>query len=309
MELSGIENYEKSEYKYYCESCDFKCSYRCDWKRHISTSKHQVSQEGNKMELKNEKKTSNFICDCGRSYSTKSNLGKHKKLCKKLISPEHNAMAEQMKNMFTPELVFQLIQQNKELQQLLLTHHTTNNSHNTTNSHNSVHNDNSHSHNKTFNLQIFLNETCKDAINMSDFIKNIKVTLEDLEETSRVGYAEGISKLFIKNLNELDVTDRPIHCSDLKRETMYIKNDDVWSKEDDSRPAITTAIKEVAYKNLKQVAEWQKKYPGYRDPESRDSDKYQKMLFNSISGSTEEESNKNYNKIIRNIAKEVTIDK
>ena len=112
-----------------------------------------------------------------------------------------------------------------------------------------------------------------------------------------------------KNLNDIDYTKRPIHCSDSKREILYIKNENEWTKDDDNKSNIKNAIKQVANKNIKNISEWQKIHPEYSDPESKQNDKYMKIVFNSMSGSTKEESNKNYEKIVKNIAKEVIIDK
>ena len=163
--------------------------------------------------------------------------------------------------------------------------------------------------NKTFNLNMYLNETCKEAINISQFVSQIQLTISDLEETGKLGYAEGISKVFIKNLNEMETTERPIHCSDSKREILYIKDDNEWHKEDINKTILTKAIKQVANKNIKQITEWQKLHPNYNDPSSKQSDKYMKIVLNSMSGSTKEESDKNYDKIIKNIIKETAIDK
>jgi len=137
----------------------------------------------------------------------------------------------------------------------------------------------------------------------------IQVSLSDLEETGKIGYAEGISKVFIKNLNEIDYTDRPIHCSDAKRETLYIKEDNKWSKDDDQKSNLTKAIKQVANKNIKQISEWQKLHPDFSNPDSKQSDKYMQIVLNSMSGSTKEESDKNYEKIAKNVIKEVLIEK
>jgi hypothetical protein len=153
-----------------------------------------------------------------------------------------------------------------------------------------------------------LNETCKDAINITDFVNSLQVKLKDLEDTARLGYSEGVSKIFINGLNELEVNKRPIHCSDAKRETLYIKNKNEWTKDAD-KTLLTSAIKTIGKKNIQQIFEWQKKYPEYNDPSSRQNDKYLKMLCNAMNGSTDDEQEKNMDKIIRNITKEVIIDK
>jgi hypothetical protein len=202
-----------------------------------------------------------------------------------------------------------LIDQNKELQQTLIEQsNTIINLSQQSKTHNTI-NSNCGNTNKTFNLQVFLNETCKDAINMSDFINQIQISLSELEDTGRLGYAEGISKVFIKNLNNIDYTDRPIHCSDLKRETLYIKDNNQWAKDDANKSGLTKAIKLVANKNIKQISEWQKQHPQYSDPESKQNDKYMQIVLNSMSGSTKEESDKNYEKIAKNVIKEEVIEK
>ena len=142
-----------------------------------------------------------------------------------------------------------------------------------------------------------------------DFVDSLNVKLKDLEYTATKGYAEGISNIFITALSDLNVHKRPIHCSDSKREILYIKENGEWQKDDEEKSKITKAIKIIGNKNMKQISEWQKAYPEYKDPSSKQSDKYMKMLCNAMSGSTKEEADKNYDKIIRNIAREVVIDK
>ena len=150
--------------------------------------------------------------------------------------------------------------------------------------------------NNSFNLNLFLNEKCKDAINISDFVDSIKLQLTDLEHFGYTGYVEGVSKILIKNLNELDVIKRPIHCSDLKREVLYIKDNNEWTKETDDKPVLKKAIKQVANKNIKQISEWAKIHPNYKDSKSKENDRYLKIVSESMCGITEEESNKNYSK-------------
>jgi hypothetical protein len=199
-------------------------------------------------------------------------------------------------------LIIQLLKQNQELQQSLI--ELSKKSINITNNNNT-----NNSHNKTFNLQFFLNEECKDALNISEFVSSIKVELEDLEATGRLGYVEGVSRIMNKNLKDLDINKRPIHCSDLKREILYIKNDDQWIKEEETKPILKKAIKQVANENIKQINEWKKKYPDCTDSDSRKNDTYLKIVSNSMSGLTTEEQLKNYEKIISRVAKESVIDK
>jgi hypothetical protein len=168
---------------------------------------------------------------------------------------------------------------------------------------------NTTNNNTHFNLNVFLNEKCKDAVNLMDFIDSLQVKLKDLEYTARIGYVEGISQIFINGLSELDVHKRPIHCSDFKRDVLYIKDHDLWEKEDDNKSKLTRAIKIIGNKNIKQISTWQKENPEYNNPESKQNERYMKMLCNAMSGSTKEEQDINLQKIIKNVTKEVVIDK
>jgi len=165
-------------------------------------------------------------------------------------------------------------------------------------------------HNKTFNIQVFLNEQCKDALNISEFVQSIKLQLSDLETTGRLGYVAGISNIFLNNLKQLDTHQRPIHCSDLKREVIYIKDEDQWSKEEDEITIkLQNVIKQVANKNIKQIPEWVKQHPNCTDSDSKKNTTYLNIVSNSMSGSTKEEQSKNINQIIKNLVKEVFIKK
>jgi hypothetical protein len=163
--------------------------------------------------------------------------------------------------------------------------------------------------NNSFNLNVYLNDTCKDALNITEFVDSLVLSVKDLEETVRVGYANGISKIFINGLQKLDVCKRPLHCSDVKRSTLYVKNENQWIKETEDKPILTKAIKQVANKNIQNIFEWQKRNPEYRDPESKQNDRYNKLICETMSGSSTEEQMKNYEKIVSNVVKEVVIDK
>jgi hypothetical protein len=144
-------------------------------------------------------------------------------------------------------------------------------------------------------------------MNISDFVNSIQPTLEDLENVGRVGYAEGISNIILNKLSKMEVSERPFHCSDLKREIMYIKNEDVWSKESNDKPILIKAIKEVAHKNIQNINMWKEKYPGCSDADSRKNDTFLNIVSNSMCGATKEETNKNLNKIVSNLSKKVNI--
>ena len=309
MLKTANKNAQNADHTFYCNICDYKCFRPHHWKQHIITKKHQKHIFNAVDNSVNDTEKNIFECGCGKSYKDRSGLWRHKKLC---TGPNVSlTIMDKNTQQLTPEIVFKLIEQNKELQQTLMdqnktivelaqksvTHNT-----NTTNT-------NCGNNNKTFNLQVFLNETCKDAINMSDFVNQIQVSLSELEDTGRLGYAEGISKVFINKLNDINDQERPLHCSDSKREIIYIKENNQWMKDDENKSSLMNAIKIVANKNIKQISEWQKLYPEFNDPESKQNDKYLKIIFESMSGSIQQETNKNYNKIIKNIVKETVIDK
>jgi hypothetical protein len=177
---------------------------------------------------------------------------------------------------------------------------------NTTNSHNNTNNTNN-SHNKTFNLQFFLNETCKDAMNITDFVDSIKLQLNDLIKVGEIGYVEGISNIITKNLNALDVTQRPVHCTDKKREVLYVKDENKWEKEDEDKNKIRKVIKRVMIKNQRLLPEYKEKYPDYNKSSSKISDQYNTIIIESMGGKGDNDFEKE-NKIIKNITKVTTID-
>lgn len=301
---------QKTPPKFECKKCDFKCFKQSDWNRHLFTRKHKNTDIFPKStDDFTQKNAETFSCTCGKIYKHRQSLFNHKKRCVvvnktkmiiDVIKDDKNVQDFLMEQ--NKQLIEQLSQQNKQLieQNNKLIELSQGNTIGTIN--NTVNNNNN-----KFNINVFLNETCKDAINLTDFVNQITLSLEDLEETSKVGYAEGISNVFIRNLKDIDYKERPIHCNDFKREVLYIKDDNQWVK--DNKEKLTNAIKIVANKNIKQIPDWQKANPEYNNPKSKQNDKYMKMLCNAMSGSTKEEAEKNYDKIIRNIAKEVVIDK
>ena len=209
----------------------------------------------------------------------------------------------------TPEnvnLIQYLLKENADFKSLimeLVKKEFINNSINTNNTTNNV-----NSHN-SFNLNLFLNDTCKGAMNMSEFVDTIAIQMSDLENFAHMDYADGVSRILLKNLNNLDTNERPIHCTDLKRETVYIKENNCWIKETDDKPNLKSAIKLIAFKNIKQINEWVKEHPGCRDPTTKQNVKYNKIVMNSMSGGTVQEQQDNIEKIVKNVTKSVTIDK
>jgi len=295
-----------------CEICQYKCRNKKDFTKHLSTDKHVWKQNGNKMETKNPQKSPYHTCSCGKIYNTRSGLWKHLKICISIESSDEVIVTNQLEKsdqlpLPNNDIIKYLMNENKELKNMIMEickkdtiqqNNTTNN--NTINQ--------SNSHNKTFNLQFFLNETCKDAMNISEFIENISLQLSDLESIGKLGYVEGISNIIIKNLKALDVEKRPVHCSDIKREIMYVKDDDKWEKEEDDKQKIKQVISSVVSKNLGLLPEFQKKYPDCMKSDSKKSDEYNQIIMETMGGFPGN-SDKNKEKIIKKIAKQVTIDK
>jgi hypothetical protein len=260
-----------------------------------------------KQNEENCEKTENaqHICDCGQIYYSRTTLWRHKKKCNIQIIPTNIQHIDS-------QILLEVLKQNQEFQMFMLEQHkqvvemamSANNIINT-----NCNNTNTNNNNNTFNLQLFLNEKCKDALNINEFVDTIKMQLSDLENFAHVGYADGVSNIVIKGLNALGVHLRPIHCSDSKREVLYIKNNDEWIKETDEKPLIKNAIKKVAFKNIKQINEWVKENPACKDPRTKKYDEYNKIVMNSMSGVSEEEQQDNIDKIVKNVTKSVAIEK
>ena len=256
------------------------------------------------------KNSTKFKCECGKEYNHRQSLSVHKQKCtKESINEEKEKEKEKDEYNITPDLIIEIIKQNQQLQkqnydlQTQVLELCKNGTSNTSNS-----NSNNNSHNKTFNLQFFLNETCKDAMNIMDFVDSIKIQLSDLEKVGKNGFVEGISNIIVQNLNLLDETKRPVHCTDSKREIMYVKDEDKWEKENETKVKLRKAIKHVAHKNSKMLNEFRIKHPDCLKSTSKVSDQYNKLVYEALGGKGDNDSEKE-DKIIKNIAKKVTIDK
>jgi hypothetical protein len=260
----------------------------------------QNGTNGTKKEKKEKpmKKDKN-TCDCGLVYYCRTSLWRHKKTCCEVNNVELLGQKYDKQD----ELINYLIKENQEFKHLILEvvkkDTITNNNNNITQT---------NSNNKTFNLQFFLNETCKDAMNIMDFVDSIKIQLSDLEKVGKIGYIEGISNIIVKNLNLLDESKRPVHCTDSKREVMYVKDEDKWEKENEEKKKLRKAIKHIAHKNTKLLREFKTKHPDCDKSDSRFSDQYNKLIIEAMGGKGDNDIEKE-DKIIKNIAKEVTIDK
>jgi len=285
---------DKNEHvNYNCEYCHFITSKLTDYNRHLLTQKHIRNQKNEK----NENKL--YICEnCNKEYCDKSGLWKHKKKCH---STEDHAEDEEL-DISTKQLILMLFKQNNELQQSLIemSKQTTSSINNNAS--------NSYNNNKTFNLQVFLNETCKDAMNIKEFVDSVQIELNDLENVGKTGYIEGISNIIIKNLNALEMEKRPIHCTDNKREVIYIKDEDKWEKEEDNKPKLRKLIKEITHKNICMFKKFREKYPDCDTYDSKKNDLFNKIVYESMGGKGDDEWFK-HNKIIHKITKQVGIDK
>ena len=311
----GAKKGKKGALEFYCEKCDFICSKKYSWERHIDTYKHSQETNGTILEAQKGKKGQKItVCceNCNKEFKTRSGLWKHSKTCNfkdKTEEPETITASNEIHEL--KEIMKYLMKENSEMKNMMMAQNTSTQNMMMdvikTGTHNNTTNNNSH--NKTFNLNFFLNETCKNALNINEFVSSIKVSLDDLENTGRQGYIEGISSIILNKLKNLNHYDRPIHCADHKREILYIKNDNQWFKETEEKPLLTKAIKTIANENIKQIKTWRDKNPECTDAESKKNNLYLKIVSNSMSGTDKEECDKNINKIIKNIVKETIIDK
>ena len=286
-----------------CEKCDFKCSKRGDFNRHLATDKHRRKH----LDTENTSFTSDeYICECGREYRNRTGLWKHRKKCTFLNpiqnsppppSNSDNSQTEMMKTFMKEnrEMMVSMVQTmvaaNKEMVVDLVPKLQPNVTNNT--------------QNNNFNINMFLNEQCKDAINLSDFIDRIEVSHDDLENNAQLGFVDGITKILRDNLQQLTIKQRPIHCTDTKRETLYIKDADKWQKEA-VKEKLNSAIQDISRKSVSTLLDWKKVNPDYNDIDSEFSNKCIKMQQNSMAG---DKSKVYYPKITHYLAKDNLLNK
>jgi hypothetical protein len=295
----------KNPQNFSCVFCDYYTSNKKDFIKHEQTIKHKSYQNPNQKSPKIPK--NNFQCECGKKYKHKSTLSSHKKKCVFIDKEKTQQSIEviikentDFKNIIIDVVKnnSELIHQNQDFQKQMFEMMKTNNVHNT------IHNN---SHNKTFNLQFFLNETCKDAMNLMDFVDSFKLQFADLEQVGEIGYIEGISNIIMKKLNEMDVHKRPIHCSDAKREIMYVKDNNVWEKENATCDKLRKAIKYISKKNSDLIPAWNVSNPLANNFASQVNDQYLSIIKQAMGGSGEVIESEN--KIIKKLAKAVLIEK
>jgi hypothetical protein len=279
----------------------------------LSTSKHKNTTNNNE---KVGKVGKTYEClHCSKIFNDRAGLWRHKKKCNdgEKISLDIEEIPKSHELQELKEFMKYLMQENSEMKGMMLEQANMMmevikqgiNTNNNNNNNNTISNNNSH--NKAFNLQFFLNETCKDAMNITDFVESIKLQLSDLENVAEVGYVEGISNIIVKNLKKLDVTQRPVHCTDKKRETMYVKDQDTWEKDEENKQ-MHKVVKKVTDKNARLIFKYKEAHPDCMTYHSRFNDKYNKIIVESMGGSGDNMFEKE-EKIIAKVSKEVTVDK
>jgi len=300
----------KNANQFICKLCNFKCSKMSNWNIHISTAKH--------LKLTNitttyEKNANAYSCDiCNKNYKSRMGLWQHKQKCSIINDYENEITIDTNDNSEIVETMMQLIKQNQEFKELIVEQQQENqklqsqlieavkDSGNTYN--------NTTNNNQSFNLNFFLNTTCKDAMNMTDFIENMEINFKDIENIGKNGYVNGMTEMILSRIKELDVTKRPLHCTDLKRETMYIKDNDEWSKDTPGNSKLRKMIGYVAKRNYATIPLWRETYPecqNWNDP------KYEFCvdMMKNILGDIGEKQTRLDNKVIKNLSKHITVEK
>ena len=310
---------------YSCEKCNFTCSKQSNYISHTLTAKHKMITM---ITPKIPKTTKAYVCECNKKYNFASGLSRHKQICTYTI-PEHPEVTNENVNTnigIDSHAVIMLLKQNDEFKSLMLEQYTQlqetskqnielqrqlvdavkNNTSSITNVTN--HNHNTTNNNQKFNLNFFLNDTCKDAMNITDFLRNFDIHIDELEYIGNHGYVNGMTKMIMDRLKGMDITKRPIHCTDIKRETMYIKDKDEWSKDTDELSKLRKILGRITMNNYKAVPEWKTAHPECEEMDSRDYNFCYKMM-RVILGDVEDEQIKLDNKIIKTMAKDLFVNK
>ena len=304
----SIDKSPKIPQKFHCDYCDYNTFNKKDYSKHTFTLKHQKQLKSIDLAIKSPENPQNteikmFTCQfCDKEYKDNSGLWRHSKKCTKNNKELQLVMSEPNDSANNTDLITYLMNENKELKNMIMEVCKNNNNTNITN------NNNVNSHNKTFNMNVFLNEHCKDAMNISEFVDSIKLGYADLVNVGKLGYVEGISGIIIKRLKELDIHKRPMHCGDEKRHSMYIKEDGKWEKDESDNKKLKKLIRQVAFKNTKNTFLFKEKYPDCVTSASRYSDQYNKIVIESFGGKGDNDAEKE-EKMVRMIAKAVYVDK
>ena len=312
-------------FNYYCAKCDYGTSRKSNMDSHNTSTKHRISaNETNEIIIKQKKSIKQELCPnyacayCNKMHLNKTALWRHNKFCIKLIEKDKEPTekdkepTEKDKEPTEKELIMMLIKENTDFKNIIIEQSKENKElkqividacKNMT----SVQNIQTQN-NKTFNLNFYLNETCKNAMNIMDFVDSVKLQLHDLINVGEKGFVNGISHIIVKNLNALETTKRPIQCADAKREILYIKDSDKWEKDDEDKSKMRKVIKKVADKNIRLIQNFKVEHPDCNRSTSKYSDQYNNIIVESMGGSGDNDDEKAI-KIIKNIAKEIVIDK
>lgn len=306
-----MKKIEKTHIDYNCIDCNYKTRWSSDWNKHVLTAKHN-NRIGLNEKIESKKKT--HVCsNCNKEYTASSGLWYHLKKCK-IIKEDIVKTVEEQLNIITPTAldsaaILNIIKQNQEFKDLLLEQHSKivelSNQVNVVNNNNTTNNMNQHNH---FNLNFFLNETCKDAMNITEFIENINIQMKELENVGTNGYVNGITDIILNRIKNLDVSKRPLHCTDIKRETMYIRDDNEWNKDNDEKTKLKHVIGQVAKENIRKIPEWREENPECKNSKHEQYDFCIQMMRNSL-GDLDEQQERMDEKIIKNIAKLVVVEK
>jgi hypothetical protein len=328
----ATEKTQKNVKKYICEPCDYNSSNKTDYMRHIKTVKHKNNT------LATTRDNKNYICEnCEKSYNDRTGLWRHRKICtiEHDVQPEAQSIIQGTKltagsSDIPIELVLEVIKQSKEVQNVLIEQNKELQKQLLEHSNKLLEKDNqlieqnkqileiakkpnminSNNNNKTsFNLQFFLNETCKDAMNIVDFVNSLQLTNNDFETTGKLGFVNGISRIFISNLKKMDVIRRPLHCTDMKRETVYIKDNDAWEKETEEKKKLNWAVNRIAQLNLNQIQQWQQEFPDSIKNNTPANEKFTELALVALGGRGEDEILKFNDKIMKNVLKEVILSR
>ena len=314
MTNDDIKNPKKS-LKFSCENCDYNTSSRKDFNKHLSTGKHKMMTNDDINDDKKMPKNaaagleSQFICDCGKRYKYRQGLSVHRKSCS-YEEPKNIITTNEIPEILNPASVISLIKQNEEFKQLMVEQHTENielqkKLVNAVNEGTIINNTtNNNTNNNHFNVNFFLNDTCKDAMNITDFLGNMNVNIDEIEYIGHHGYVNGMTKLIMDRLKGMDITKRPIHCTDIKRETMYIKDQNEWSKDTDELTKLRKILTRITMNNYRKVPDWKTAHPKSEEMDTRDYNFCYKMM-RVILGDVEDAQIKLDNKIIKTMSKEL----
>jgi hypothetical protein len=300
-----------SQFEFYCEKCNYRTGDKSNYKKHVLTTRHKRVTDCDINTTESTKSTERvFPCiKCNKKYKSRNGLWCHSKLCSSI--PERDISENPgSKPVFDTDFVMELIKQNKELQNLLVqqsnekTEFINKLIEREPGNNNTINGNVTNNNHQKFNLNFFLNETCKDAMNIQEFLENIRVTFEDLLTIGDAGFVNGVSDILIKQLRDLDVNKRPIHCTDAKRETIYVKDQDAWNKDDKENTKLKDVIQKVEYKNVVALRDWCNE-----NPDAKVNNTDNNILKDKIYMQTLQGDDRTRNRIIKNLTKEVIVEK